>query len=64
MMRMSCQQPNEAVEVAREVRRPRDHVDFTYSRAPLSLLQLVLLFHRRCRRRLPSWARSLQARLA
>ena len=52
---LSCQQPkNEAIQwVAREARRPRDHVNFKYSRA---LLQLIFIwFRRRCRRRLPSW---------
>ena len=35
------QQPkNEAIEVAREARRPRGHVNFTYSRAPFLIVSL------------------------
>ena len=55
MMPTSCQQPeNEAIEVAREARRPRDHINFTYSRAPFASWW-VLLLHWCCRRRLQSW---------
>ena len=43
MIPKSRQQPNnEAIEVSREARRSRDHVNFTYSRASC-LAQLVLL---------------------